>query len=224
MSGTPQDVRIAVIDDHPVARYGLRMIFADAPGLTVVHDASSLTNEALNGHSVDVIVLDLYLPDGKLSGAEIAAAARQCPVVIVSASARRDDVLTAIRAGASGYLTKDSSDESYLAAVHGAIRGEFYISPQVADVLDAEQDCLHPANPRNALSPRERQALTYIAQGFTQGQAARRMGISPATIDTYMKRIRGKLGAGNKADLTRRALALSELDDGRIALPDPFYD
>jgi DNA-binding CsgD family transcriptional regulator len=67
-----------------------------------------------------------------------------------------------------------------------------------------------------ALAPRERQALSLIAQGFTQAQAALRMGVSPATIDTYIKRIRRKLGPGNKAELTRRAIELGEVDEASL--------
>lgn len=71
--------------------------------------------------------------------------------------------------------------------------------------------------PPISLAPRERQALALIAQGFTQSQAATRMGISPATIDTYIKRIRRKPGPGNKAELTRRAIELGEVDQASSA-------
>jgi DNA-binding CsgD family transcriptional regulator len=84
--------------------------------------------------------------------------------------------------------------------------GGFYVSSQLADLIDTDAADGDPIR----LAPREREALSLIAQGFTQSQAASRMGISPATIDTYIKRIRHKLGPGNKADLTRRAIEFGE--------------
>ena len=202
-------IRVAIVDDHPVARYGMRGILTSCPGLEVVLAVASFAEfQAQVQYSpADVAILDLYLDRGRLSAAEIAAAARTCPPLIVSASARQQDVLAAIRAGASGYLVKTSAVEAFAEAVRTVADGGFYVSSQLADLIDTSAADGQPIS----LAPREREALALIAQGFTQSQAATRMGISPATIDTYIKRIRRKLGPGNKAELTRRAIELGEV-------------
>ena len=90
------------------------------------------------------------------------------------------------------------------------------LSPRLADMIDARARAAAPGTTFAALAPREREVLTYLAQGFTQRQAAARIGVSASTIDTYLKRIRQKLGPGNTTALVRRAVAR-----GQIVLDDP---
>ena len=223
MPGAP--IRVAIVDDHPVARCGMEHIFDAEPGLQVVGAVACLTELRAGMQSgdiaPDVVILDLYLDNGRLSSGQIAEVTRRCPVLVVSVSARRQDVLAAIRAGAGGYLVKTAAVDAFAAAVRTVIGGGFYVSSQLADLIDAsaaaaaEGPGKSNADPM-ALAPRERQALSLIAQGFTQAQAAVRMGVSPATIDTYIKRIRRKLGPGNKAELTRRAIELGEVDEASV--------
>jgi DNA-binding NarL/FixJ family response regulator len=205
-------IRVAIVDDHPVARFGMQRIFDSEPKLEVVAAVASLGEFSAQPDAPDLLILDLYLDHGRLTADQIAAAIRQCPALVVSASARQQDVLAAIRAGASGYLVKTAPVEAFTEAVRTVAAGGFYISSQLADLIDSSADDAEGSRPIG-LAPRERQTLSLIAQGFTQAQAASRMGVSPATIDTYIKRIRRKLGPGNKADLTRRAIALGEVDD-----------
>jgi DNA-binding NarL/FixJ family response regulator len=210
-------IRIAIVDDHPVARYGMERIFggSTAPGmprLGVVCAVASLAEFHDQEIATDVVILDLYLDRGRLTAEQIAAVVRRCPVLVVSASARQHDVLAAIRAGASGYLIKSAEAESFREAVITVAAGNFYISSQLADLVDTSA-AAEPSGLSASLAPRELEVLSLIAQGFTQTQAATRMGVSPATIDTYVKRIRRKLGPGNKADLTRRAIELGEAGD-----------
>jgi DNA-binding NarL/FixJ family response regulator len=212
-------IRIAIVDDHPVARYGMQLIFAPDPGLEVVCTTDSLAGlragaNAGGAWGADVVILDLYLDGGRVPGPEIAALARLCPVLVVSASARRDDVLAAIGGGASGYLIKSSDGEAFVEAVRTVAAKGFYVSSHLADMIHAKAGAAESRGEQVTLAPREREALSLIAQGFTQAQAASRMGISPATIDTYIKRIRSKLGPGNKADLTRRAIELGQVAGG----------
>jgi two-component system, NarL family, nitrate/nitrite response regulator NarL len=201
-------IRIAIIDDHPIARCGMQRVFDSGPGLEVVCSVASLAEFRAEP---DVVIFDLYLDHGRLSAAEIEALTRNCPALVVSASAREQDVLAAIRAGASGYLIKTSAVEDFAEAVRTVAAGGFYVSSQLADFIDTS--AVGPSGQPISLAPREREALSLIAQGFTQSQAATRMGISPATIDTYIKRIRRKLGPGNKAELTRRAIELGEVSE-----------
>jgi two-component system, NarL family, nitrate/nitrite response regulator NarL len=221
-------IRLGIVDDHPIARYGVERIFASSARVTVVGSAGSLRElrqlvepgqPGLPGEpgqpgepgrpaaAPDVILLDLYLdgPAGRTVAA-IGELAARCPVLVMSASARQADVLAAIGAGAAGYLVKQATGDAFTEAVTTVAAGGFYLSPQLADIIDA--------GPPPTLAPREAEALRLIAQGFTQAQTAARMRVSPATVDTYVKRIRHKLGPGNKADLTRRAIELGQLDPG----------
>jgi DNA-binding NarL/FixJ family response regulator len=114
-------------------------------------------------------------------------------------------VLAAMQAGASGYLTKHASENAYLAAIAAVGDGSFYLSAQLADLIQAAAPGIR-AGAGNALSRREREVLSYIARGFTHQQTATRMGVSKPTVDTYVVRVRAKLGLGNKAELALAAL------------------
>ena len=210
-AGTPSSViRVGVVDDHPVARLGIERIFSDVAGISVVASAGSvdqLCPRAEAGARLDVVLLDLYLVADRPAIGEVGRLAGEVPVLVMSASRRARDVLDAIEAGAAGYLTKDSAAEAFVEAVRTVRAEGFALSAELADILEIE---MAERRRRPALSAREREALTLIARGFTHGQAARRMGVSTATVDTYVQRIRAKLRVGNKADLTRAALEMRD--------------
>src|SRR6266545_1363557 len=182
-------IRVAIVDDHPVARWGIEHLFESYDHIQVVSSVAAV--EELDA-APQVVILDLYLRGGRPALAAIEALASCCRVLVMSASGRLDDVLAAIRACVSG--------------VRQVAAGEFYLSARLADMLQADLTRVDDQEPR--LARREQETLRYIAHGFTHAQTARRMGVSPATVDTYVKRIRTKLGLGNKADLTRRAMEL----------------
>jgi two-component system, NarL family, nitrate/nitrite response regulator NarL len=207
-------LRVAIVDDHPIARYGLRAILADAPGLAVVAavgDCADLAREAGGSVAADVVILDLYLSPGRPAVEAVEETARKVPVLVVSASRAPVDVLAAMRAGASGYLTKHADRDAYIAAIQAVAAGQFHLSSQLADMLQVASE-RSPADAGERLSPREQEALGYIARGFTHQQAARRMGVSKPTVDTYVARIRSKLGLGNKAELALAALRYLNVD------------
>lgn len=213
MSGVAP-IRVAIVDDHPLARYGVKFILGGCPRVAVVCLAESLGELGASGAEPDVIILDLYLNGPvRLTAADISALTVRCPVLVISASGSRADVLAAIRAGAAGYLVKEATGAAFTDAVITVAGGGFYLSPQLADIIDADL-CACRGDRAPLLAPREEEALRLIAQGFTQSQTATRMRVSPGTVDTYVKRIRKKLGAGNKADLTRRAIELGQLGPG----------
>jgi DNA-binding NarL/FixJ family response regulator len=216
---SPTSIRIAIVDDHPIARLGMRRAFDSGPAFEVVCSVASFREFSAHAAVADVVILDLYLSHGRLSASEIATATRKCPVLVVSASAREQDVLAAIQAGASGYLIKSAAVEDFAKAVRVVAAGGLYLSPQLADFSDTT--AAGTGGQPVSLAPRERETLSLIAQGFTQSQAATRMGVSPATVDTYIKRIRRKLGPGNKAALTQRALELGEVGAAGPAGPPP---
>ena len=158
----------------------------------------------------DVVIMDLYHDGDEPCLDVIPTLRRHCKVLVVSASGRPADVLGAIRAGACGYVTKLADPPMLIAAVRTVASGGFALSSQLADILQGELARVTPAAEAApdtpALSPREEEALDLIARGLTHAQAASRMGVSRATVDTYIERIRAKLHVGNKAELARAAL------------------
>lgn len=206
-------IRVLVVDDHHVTRYGVEHLLSRPGDVEVVASAASL-EEALPALDlgVDVVVLDLYLGVPEPALDVVARLAGTHRVLVMSASRRRPDVLAALRAGADGYLTKDTDDAEFLTAVRTVAGGGFSLSSSVADVLEAHLEST-PA-PGHDLSAREAEALGWIARGFTHAQTAQRMGISASTVDSYVERIRRKLGLGNKAELTAKAIEL------RLASPE----
>lgn len=205
-------IRIAVIDDHELIRHGLEYLLHRFEDLKVVLRGSSIGDLHAVDTDYDVLILDLYLADDQPCVAAVKELSTVTRVLIVSASGRPADVLAAIRSGANGYVTKDAPAELIVDAVRTVATGGFFLSAGLADILQSElDDGRRPSaeaetegHPR--LSAREEETLSYIAQGFTHAQVGRRMGVSKATVDTYVERIRAKLQVGNKAQLTRAAL------------------
>ncbi|MFI6177613.1 LuxR C-terminal-related transcriptional regulator [Nonomuraea sp. NPDC051191] len=216
-------IRIAVIDDHELIRHGLEYLLHRHEDLKVVLRGSSVGDLRGFDAGYDVLILDLYLAEDRPCLAAVKELAAVTRVLIVSASGRPADVLAAIRGGANGYVTKDAPSELIVAAVRTVATGGFYLSAGLADILQSElDDTTRPpvgdgggedAEARPRLSAREEETLSYIAQGFTHAQVGRRMGVSKATVDTYVERIRAKLQVGNKAELTRAALNRLERRD-----------
>jgi len=206
-------IQVAIVDDHPVARRGLQSILAEAGDIEVsaaVATPAGLSRAGPGEVHPDVIMLDLYL-DGDEPCLDVIPTLRQDhKVLVVSASGRPADVLGAIRAGACGYVTKLADPPMLVAAVRTVASGGFALSSQLADILQGELARVPAAAGTTAatpaLSPREEEALDLVARGLTHAQAASRMGVSRATVDTYVERIRAKLHVGNKAELARAAI------------------
>jgi two-component system nitrate/nitrite response regulator NarL len=206
-------IRAAIVDDHPLARRGIAQILTDSGRIAVVAEAPSpqelLVMLAAASVAPDVVICDLYLADDTPCLDAVAALATVQPTIVVSASGRPADVVGAISAGACGYITKHADPQMIIAAVETAAAGGFALSPHLADILYARARPAGQATaapPAAKLSPREEQALSLIADGYTHQQVATRMGVSKATVETYVERIRAKLQVGNKAELTRAAL------------------
>ena len=216
-------IGIAIVDDHPIALRGIEYLLADVDDIDVVVTAASVAElrgrlaRSPDAPAPDVILLDLY-HDGESACFEaIAELAATVRVLVISASGRPEDVTGAIRAGACGYITKNTPLEQFRTAIYTAAGGGFWLSSQLADILCTQLGVPEPRKGSGGgpqpLAPREEETLSLIARGFTHSQVASRMGISRATVDTYVERIRAKFNIGNKADLTR--LALRSRPEGR---------
>jgi DNA-binding NarL/FixJ family response regulator len=192
-------IKLLIVDDHPVVRDGLRGMFAG-------DDRFEVLGEAGNGHEAlavarhvrpDVVLMDLRMPG--LDGVSTIKALREqgstARVLVLTTYDTDSDVLPAIRAGATGYLLKDTPREELFRAVSAAYRGESVLSPSVAGRLMGE--LRSPA--REPLSRRELEVLTLISRGSTNRETATRLFISEATVKTHLLHVYAKLGVRDRA-------------------------
>lgn len=207
-------LRVLVVDDHTVVREGLRRVLEEGSGLRVVAEAASGA-EALEQairEQPDVVLLDLTMPGPGGGGLEVVRALRdQVPearVLILSVHDDREYVLESVRAGAHGYLRKDSSPAEIRQAIHAVSTGDSFFSPPVARHLAAAvQGDDNPVRARlAALTSRERDVLVRVAQGRTNRETAAELGISVRTVETHRDSLMRKLGIHTVAELTRFAL------------------
>ena len=199
-------VRIVLADDHLVVREGVRDRLAAEPGLAVVGEASDGTAALALVRALrpDVAVLDVEMPG--LTGVEVARAIRDeglgTRVLVLSGYDAAEYVGALLDAGAAGYLTKDESLASIVAAVRGVAAGEDgWLSRRVAArVLSLRRDA--PAGPPGGLTPREADVLRLVAQGRTNAETAGALVVSDHTVRTHLANVYAKLGVGNRAEAT----------------------
>jgi DNA-binding NarL/FixJ family response regulator len=200
-----ESIGVAVIEDHPLYRQGLMQTIEATPGLDLVASAGSLKEmDTLGFAGVQVVLLDLHLPDGE--GADLVSRVTSMgpAVLVVSASEDRQSVVEAIGAGASGYLPKSAAAEEIATATTVVSGGGTYVSPILAAyLLSADRE---GSSDDRVLTSREREILLLVADGDTDGEIAERLFISIRTVRSHLDRIRDKTGRRRRAELTRLAL------------------
>jgi len=203
-------LRILIADDHTVVRRGLRQILLDeflAAHIVEVADADELFNQVLK-NEWDVVITDISMP-GR-SGLDVLQQIRQhypkLPVLILSVHPEDQYAIRVMRAGASGYLNKDSAPEELVKAVHRLLLGKKYITPSLAEKLADSLDQDAGRLPHESLSDREFEVLKLLAAGMAVGNIADKLSLSPTTVSTYRARILQKMNAGSNADLIRYAM------------------
>ncbi len=206
---------IAIVDEQPIRRSGMERLVANDQELTIVASVDSVEELKDDGAGIDVVVIDLpRRADGLAVIARIAAVSR---AAVVSTWEPPPTLLSAVRAGASACITRRSDPNHVATALTVVRQGGFYVCDRLWPQLQAELTGPTRVEPA-ALAPREVETLCWIARGFTQAQIATRMGLTEATINTYAKRIRAKLNASNKAELTRKAIQLGHLPNAHPAV------
>ncbi len=202
--------RILVADDHAVVRAGLRQFLEEDRSIREIGEAASggETLDQLRAGSWDLVILDIYMPDrsGLDILKQIQASYPNTKVLIISGLPERQYALNAIKAGASGYLAKDSAPEELLKAVHTVMRGRRYVSPVLAELLvdDLNHDSDQPPHAR--LSEREFQIFCKLAAGRSVSEIAGELSLSVKTISTYRSRVLEKMSFSTNADLTLYAV------------------
>lgn len=208
--------RILIIDDHEVLRDGVKRMFDKQPGSAIFGEAGT-TPEALKlarEQEWDVAVLDLNL--GGRDGLEVLKEMKQIrprlPVLILSMHSEELFARRAFKAGASGYITKNSTRAELIKAINKVSDGEIYVSPALATklVIDLRRGTDQP--PHEILSDREFEVLRLIASGKTVGEIADLLSLSDGTISTYRTRILEKMGMKTSAELTHYAIKNNLVD------------
>jgi DNA-binding NarL/FixJ family response regulator len=208
-------IPVGVIEDHPLYRDAVATLRAEPPGVELDAVAGSIAQFAARRRSSHgVVVLDLRLPGLQGAAGVMEVVAMGYRVLVLSAHSEQNEVLGAMAAGASGYLSKDSDADEIVHAVKVIADGNSYVSPMLAShVLDAFSN--RNTGPTIELSTRERQVLSLVAAGERDQDIAETLEISIRTVRSYLDRIRDKTGQRRRPELTRYAIEMG-VTYGRI--------
>jgi two-component system invasion response regulator UvrY len=209
-------INVVVIDDHAVVREGLKRIISENPGMAVSGEAGDgfEAMKVVKSHPCDVVLLDITMPNrnGLDVLKQIHAESPRLPVLVLSMHAEDQYAIRVLRAGAAGYLTKESAPAKLVQAIRKVVRGGKYVSQTLAEKLVFDLDTDIDRVPHETLSDREFQVLCMIASGKTVGDIAEELALSVKTISTYRVRILEKLQMKNNAEITRYAIKQGLVD------------
>jgi DNA-binding NarL/FixJ family response regulator len=206
-------VTVLLADDHPIVRQGLRHLLEDEAGVMIVGEASDglQTIQLTEKFKPNVLILDMMMPD--LNGLEVLKQVKErspgTSSIVLSMQSADIYVVEALRAGALGYVLKETGPSELLGAIQQVFRGQRYLSPRISerliDVLLENTEKL-PADPYQSLTNREREVLQMAGEGLSTSEIAKRLSISPRTAELHRGRMMNKLGLHNQTDLIRYAL------------------
>lgn len=206
-------IRVGLVDDHPVVLGGLQAALTSVADMEVAARASSIheAEEVLARADLDVVLLDIRLPDG--NGLELLASTRgqvRPPVIVLSSFRTTQYVAAAIRFGASGFLLKTAPLDELVAAIRTVADGGSTFS--ASELSQAPADYV-------SLSPRQRELLRLVLAGHSNDEIAGDLGISRKTVESHLSRLFGRFGTGSRTELALRAER-----DGWLEVADPRVD
>lgn len=202
-------IRVLLADDHAILRKGVRMLISSQPDMEVVGEAKTGREAIEEARKLkpDVVVMDVSMPE--LNGIE---GTRQiCDELdhtrVIGLSMHKDAVYVReiLRAGARGYLLKDSDDDDLIRAIRAVSRGEAFLSPAVSDAVLTDYR-RHVSNPVDLLTSREREVLALVAEGKTNKEIANQLNVSVYTVESHRGSVMEKLNLHNTGDIVRFAL------------------
>jgi two-component system, NarL family, invasion response regulator UvrY len=201
--------KIILADDHAYVRRGLKDILTETGTMEVIGEAGTIDElgDLVRRITADIVILDLTMA-GRNAIDTIEVLKRQFPqlkIVVLTMHAEEDYALRAFRAGADGYLTKETAPEQLVQAVNKAMSGGKYVSPSFAEKLVAGLQSEPASSPHELLTERERTVMLMLARGARIKEIAQEMGLSAKTVTTYRTRILGKMNFRTNADLTTYA-------------------
>ena len=209
-------IRILIADDHAIVRAGLKQFIVHEQDMIVTGEAGdgAETLAFVRTGECDVVLLDLSMP-GKNGIDTLRQLKRTCPelpVLILSAYSEQQYAVSLLRAGASGYINKESASDQLVAAIRAVVNGGKYVSPSVAQVLVSDLSGDSDKPPHATLSKREFQIFYKLAGGTTVSKIAEELFLSVKTVSTYRARILEKMQMTSNADLTHYAVRNNLID------------
>lgn len=219
--GGRRPIRVLLVDDHTVLRQAMRLLLDSQPELEVVGEAANGRDavQLAETHAPDLVVIDVIMPG--LNGVDATRQIRKrCPhtrVLVLSGYSDDEQVIEALRAGASGYLIKESDIGELVLALRAVVRGNYYFSSAFSQDERAEDLLLRarrsgPRSMYDKLTEREREVLQLVAEGNTNNGIAEQLVISPKTVEAHKAHIMTKLSARNSADLVRHAIRMGMVE------------
>ena len=211
-------IRVMIVDDHAIVRKGIRALLTESGGFEIVAEAANGEEAVQRAAETqpDVILMDLLMPgmDGIEATRQIAGRQPQTRILVLTSFAADNKLFPAIKAGALGYLLKDSSPEELVRAIRMVHRGEPALHPTIARKL--LQEVAHPAGLEPApevLTARELAVLRLIAQGLSNQEIASELSVSEATVRAHVSRILGKLHLASRTQAALYAVREGLTDD-----------
>jgi NarL family two-component system response regulator LiaR len=222
---TPDSIRVFIVDDHAIVRDGIRSLLATEPDIEVIGEAKN-GREAVSkvpGYQPDVILMDLMMPemDGVEAIGHILSNQPEARILVLTSFATDDKVFPAIKAGAMGYLLKDTDSDELVQAIHQVNRGESSLNPKIARKLLQELSVSKPSPSTtrtpsvDPLTERELDVLKLVAKGKSNNEIGENLFISEGTVRTHVSNILSKLHLASRTQATLYALkeGLASLDD-----------
>ncbi|HCN04076.1 MAG TPA: DNA-binding response regulator [Bacteroidetes bacterium] len=212
-------IRVLIADDHEITRIGVRRLLSVAPDIEIVAEATN-GQEAIDltrQNKPDVVLLDVLMPN--VSGIDAAqrlkAELPQVSVIMLSSSEDEKQIERAMYAGADGYLSKEVGSKELAEAVRNVTLGERVFSRSILALLEGKAAEAKDSEPPISLTKREEEIVALVAKGLTSQDIAKKLFISPRTVETHRARIMDKLGVNNAAGLVRFALLHSTYFNAR---------
>jgi NarL family two-component system response regulator LiaR len=216
-----EPIRILIADDHELVRQGFMALLAVKPGVEVVGEAADGIEAVALARSLlpDIILLDLIMPrkDGIEATREITSENPEARILIITSFAENENVYRAVKAGALGYLLKDSSPQALMRAIHDVYEGRLSLHPDIAMKLMEELNRPSDAPPtKDPLTEREVEVLKLVAKGLSNQEIAEKLVVSERTVGAHVSNILGKLHLANRTQAALYALrtGLTDLDPG----------
>jgi two-component system invasion response regulator UvrY len=209
------NIRVLLVDDHDLIRYGLRRLLEDK-GIEVVDDASSgeQAMEKVRKHKPDVVLMDINMPGigGYEATNRLSITHPECKIIVLTAQTEGPMPKRLLEAGAAGYLTKGCPVDTMLDAIKKVHAGHRYIEPAIAQKL-ALSMLPGENNPVDLLSQRELQVLMMISRGIRTNKISELLNLSPKTVSTYRKRLHEKLDVSNDVEMMHLAIKYGLLEE-----------